>query len=111
RGHMPPGPRPALPEEEDAPTAGTLGACALSAASTTARSSRAAACGSERWDSAEITDTPSTPAAITGSAFAAVMPAMPQQGKWPRRLRKTWTTRRRPSRPIGDFPEVFDVVL
>src|SRR5581483_4119078 len=42
-----------------------------SAASTTRSSSAAAALGSFAMDSAEITETPSAPASITGAAFAA----------------------------------------
>ena len=52
------------------------------ARSTTPRSSRAAAVGSGASDSAEITATPSAPAAITAAAFAASIPAMPHVGKF-----------------------------
>ena len=52
-----------------------------SAASTTRSISRAAARGSGASDSAEITETPSAPASITGAALPALMPAMPQVGK------------------------------
>src|SRR6185312_14717039 len=52
----------------------------FNASSTAARSSRAAATGSAASDSAEITATPSAPAAITSPALAAVMPAMAHTG-------------------------------
>src|SRR5262245_58215773 len=53
----------------------------VSAASTTRSRSEAAACGSLARESAEITDTPSAPASITGAAFDALIPAMPQVRK------------------------------
>ena len=57
-------------------------ACRLaSAASTMARRSRAAACGSGASDSAEITAMPSAPAAMTESALLASMPAMAPIGR------------------------------
>src|SRR5215467_8383085 len=52
----------------------------LSALSTTARSSPAAPCGSGASDKAEITATPSAPAAITLAAFPALIPAIAQIG-------------------------------
>ena len=71
----------------------------------------AAACGPGGCDSAEITDTPSAPAAITGPALAAVIPAMPQAGKLPTRPRSTLMTSLNPSTPIGDLPLALDTVL
>ena len=82
-----------------------------SAASMTARSSRAAACGSGASDSAEITATPSAPAAIVAAALDASMPAMAQIGKLRRRGGETprRSARDRPA-PIGGLGLSFDVV-
>ena len=59
-----------------------------SAPSTTPRKSCAAVPGSAASDSAEITATPSAPAAITSAALPAVMPAMAQIGNSGSRARR-----------------------
>ena len=64
RGHRPPSARASAPSTTRAQVARRLG-----------RSRRAS-------DSAEITATPSAPAAITSAALAASMPAMAQIGKF-----------------------------
>src|SRR3984957_7606412 len=92
-----------------APTAGGVGGYFGRAASTIARTAPPAAVGSAARDSAEIAGTPSAPAAITCSAFAAVMPAMPQVGKLPMRSRNTFTMRASPAGPIGALVLSFDV--
>ena len=66
---------PAPPPESEPAMVSAIGGHrrprSASAASTTARNSRAAACGSGASDSAEITDTPSAPAPITAAALPA----------------------------------------
>src|ERR1019366_7315368 len=53
-----------------------------SAPSTTARRSCAAFAGSPASESAEMTATPSAPAAITSAVLPALMPEMAQIGNW-----------------------------
>src|SRR6185295_14204989 len=60
---------------------GDRGHRSASALSTTARSACAAACGSRCIDNAEITATPSAPAAMTGAALVTSMPAIAHTGK------------------------------
>src|SRR5262249_3794114 len=72
-----------------------------SASSTTPRSCRAAARGSSLSDSAEITATPSAPAAMTSPALRASIPAMPHSGSFEERRRNTPTMRLNPAGPIG----------
>src|SRR5664279_2045071 len=81
-----------------------------SAASTTARRLVAATVGSAAKDSAEITDTPSQPAAITSAALLSLMPAMAQIGNFASRPRIACTTARRPSMPIGALASSLEVV-
>src|SRR5581483_9876685 len=81
-----------------------------SAASTTWRNAREAAAGSGASDSAEITATPAAPAAITGPALAASIPAMPQTGNCGARRCRASITRANPSGPIGALFCFFDSV-
>src|SRR6516162_4483050 len=81
-----------------------------SVASTMPRKVRAAAAGSGASDSAEITATPSAPAAMTGAALPASMPAMPQTGSFGARACSAAITRARPAVPIGALFCCFEVV-
>src|SRR5450830_103268 len=72
-----------------------------SALSTTARRFCAAFPGSGASESAEITATPSAPAAITSAALLSLMPAMAQIGHFGSRARIACTIARKPARPIG----------
>src|SRR5262249_394915 len=63
----------------------------------------AAAVGSGDRDSAEMTATPSAPAAITSPALPTWMPAMPQTGRSGARRRSTAMIRASPAGPIGAF--------
>jgi hypothetical protein len=72
--------------------------------------SAAASRGSFASDSAEITDTPSAPASITGAALAALIPAMPQVRKPGLRRCNASMTRTIPAMPIGLFLVTLDVV-
>src|SRR6185369_9356921 len=81
-----------------------------SAASTTRKMSSAAAVGLGASDSAEITDTPSAPASITGAALPALMPAMPQVGNPGFRRCSASITFAMPAIPIGEFLVTFEVV-
>ena len=66
--------------------------------------------GSFASDSAEITETPSAPASITGAALAALMPAMPQVRKPGFRRCSASMTFAMPAMPIGEFLVTFEVV-
>ena len=78
--------------------------------STTARIAFAAAVGSGASDSAEITDTPSAPAAIVAPALAALMPAMAHDGNFGSRCGRRRRCGASPSTPIGAFFWSFEVV-
>src|SRR5258707_8348746 len=81
-----------------------------SASSTTPRSCRAAARGSSLSESAEITATPSAPAAMTSPALRASIPAMAHSGNSGERLRNTPTMRLNPAGPIGGSGLSFEEV-
>ena len=78
--------------------------------STISRSPAAAAAGSGASDNAEMTATPSAPAAITAAALPASMPAMPHSGSCGARRRSTAATRENPSVPIGALFCCFESV-
>src|SRR5262249_25956439 len=79
-------------------------------ASTISRSCRAAFSGLETSDKAEITATPSAPAAITSAALLASMPALPPPGKSGARARSAAMIRAHPAGPIGAFLCCLDEV-
>src|SRR5262245_23932061 len=81
-----------------------------SAPSTTARKFCAATAGSGASESADITATPSAPAAMTSAALSELMPAMAQIGNFGCRARTMSTMARRPLMPIGGAVLSFDVV-
>src|SRR5215471_17891612 len=81
-----------------------------SALLTTASSSSAALPGSDASDKAEITATPSAPAAMTSSALRALMPAIAHTGYFRLRARIACTIARKPATPIGAAVLSFDVV-
>ena len=78
-----------------------------SAPSTAARNSCAAFAGSAARDSAEITATPSAPAAIVSPALLALMPEMAQIGNPGLRARTACAMARRPAMPIGALASVL----
>src|SRR5271170_8455082 len=78
--------------------------------STISRNVRAVAAGSGASVNAEMTATPSAPAAITAAALLASMPAIPAIGKFGARRRRVLAMRESPSVPIGGFFCSFESV-
>ncbi len=78
-----------------------------SVASTMPRNVRAAAAGSGASDNAEMTATPSAPAAITSAALLASTPAMPQTGSFALRRFNTLDDARQPGGPDRRFLLLF----
>ena len=71
---------------------------------------RAAAFGSAAMDKAEITATPSAPAAMVSAALLSSIPAMAPTGISGARLRIAAAIARKPSAPIGGSGLSFDMV-